>query len=97
MNQIHHVTQPVRLKVMLMFQNCSVPYYYQNGSKLGGITFLVVSVLSLCGVKKFYFRKTNTPTASILARGYDTVDLCAIIAKFNCIPMESCDAKNGSG
>ena len=26
-------------------------------------------------------------------RRYDTVDLCAIIAKFNCIPMESRDAK----
>ena len=31
-----------------------------------------------------------------LQRRYDTVDLCAIIAKFNCIPMESRDAKNGS-
>ena len=26
-------------------------------------------------------------------RRYDTVDLSAIIAKFNCIPMESRDAK----
>ena len=32
----------------------------------------------------------------ILQRRYDTVDLCAIIAKFNYIPMESRDAKNGS-
>ena len=62
MNQIHHVTQPVRLKVNLMFQNCSVPYYYQNGSITEGVTFLVVitsSVLSLCGEKRnFYLLKT---------------------------------------
>ena len=29
-------------------------------------------------------------------RRHDTVDLCAIIAKFNYIPMESRDANNGS-
>ena len=79
MNQIHHVTQPVRLKVMLIFQNCSVPYYYQNGSITEGVTScskcleFMMSKEILFSKKKHPQKHAQQPT-SILARGYSILD-----------------------
>ena len=61
----------------------------QNGGGETGVSTLT----SPSKERTLLKRDPKLVTSYAMQRRYDTVDLRAIIAKFNCIPMESCEAK----